>query len=130
MTTDLWMLTWTALLSFAFPYVYAAGRFQSPGGFGWGFSNRDQPLEVVPWVGRAVRAHQNLVENIGPFAILVLVAHVAGKANELTAVGATIFFWARLAHALAYIAGILYLRTAVFFVGFFGELLILSQLFA
>ena len=28
------------------------------------------------WVGRTARAHLNLVENLAPFAILVLVAHV------------------------------------------------------
>ena len=129
MTTDLWMLTWTAVLSFVFPYVYAAGRFQSPGGFWWGFGNRDEPLEVAPWVARTMRAHQNVTENLTAFAILVLVAHVAGKSNETTALGATIFFWGRVAHALSYVFGILYVRTVAFFVAFFGELLILGQLF-
>ena len=78
---------------------------------------------------RAERAHHNLVENLAPFAILVLVAHVAGKANATTALGATLFFWGRVGHAAAYIAGIIYLRTAVFFIATIGELLILSQLF-
>lgn len=79
-------------------------------------------------MGRAVRSHQNFVENLGPFTIFVLVAHVAGKSNDVTALGATIFFWARVAHTLSYVAGIVYLRTVVFFVAWFGELLILSQL--
>ena len=63
------------------------------------------------------------------FAILVLVAHLAGKANATTALGAALFFWGRVGHAAAYIAGIIYLRTAVFFIATIGELLILSQLF-
>jgi uncharacterized MAPEG superfamily protein len=46
----------------------------------------------------------------------------------VTALGATIFFWARVAHALSYVPGILYLRSVVFFVAWFGELLILSEL--
>jgi uncharacterized MAPEG superfamily protein len=100
-----------------------------PGGVAWAFSNRDASIEPAPWVGRAVRSHQNFVENLAPFAIFVLVAHVAGKSNDVTALGATIFFWARVAHALSYVGGVLYLRTAVFFVAWFGELLILSQLF-
>jgi uncharacterized MAPEG superfamily protein len=128
MTTDLQMLVWTALLSVSMPVVYLVGRASAPGGLAWAFGNRDQPLEAAPWAGRAVRAHQNLVENLAPFAILVLVAHVTGLANATTALGATIFFWGRVLHAVVYAAGILYLRTAVFFVGVLGELLILIQL--
>jgi uncharacterized MAPEG superfamily protein len=128
MTTDLWMLVWTGLLCLLLPTVYLVGRSSVPGGLGWGFGNRDTPLEVAPWAGRAIRAHLNLVENLAPFAILVLVAHVAGKANATTAQGATLFFWGRVAHAAVYVAGIPYLRTAAFFVGTIGELMILAQL--
>jgi uncharacterized MAPEG superfamily protein len=66
---------------------------------------------------------------LAPFAILVIVAHLTGKANSTTALGATLFFWARVAHAATYLAGIIYARTAAFFVGVVGELMILSQLF-
>jgi len=84
-----------------------------------------------PRVGpaRAQRAHLNLLQNLAPFAILVLVAQVSGKANATTALGATIFFWARVAHAAVYIAGIRYLRTLVFAVATLGAVLILTQLF-
>ena len=128
MTIDLWMLVASGLLGAAFPVVYAAGRFQAPGGFAWAFGNRDTVLPVQPWVDRAVRAHDNLTENLALFAILVLVAHVAGKANDATALGATLFFWARVAHFVLYTAGAKYLRTAAFFVAVGGELLILLQL--
>ena len=129
MTTDLWMLVYTALLSTFFFLAYLPGRTMVEGGLAWAFGNRDTPLAVPAWTSRAVRAHNNLVENLAPFAILVLVAHVADKANATTALGATLFFWGRVAHAAAYIAGIIYLRTLVFFVATVGELLILSQLF-
>jgi uncharacterized MAPEG superfamily protein len=128
MTTDLSMLVWSGLLCVLLPTVYLVGRSSQPGGLAWGFGNRDVPLAVPDWVRRAERAHANLVENLAPFAILVLVAHVAGKANATTALGATLFFWGRVAHAAVYVAGIPYLRTAAFFVGTVGELMILSQL--
>jgi uncharacterized MAPEG superfamily protein len=128
MTTDLWMLVWSGLLCVLLPTVYLVGRSGQPGGLAWGFGNRDVPLDVPPWVRRAERAHLNVVENLAPFAILVLVAQVAGKANATTALGATLFFWGRVAHAAVYIAGIPYLRTAAFFVGTIGELMILFQL--
>ena len=129
MTTDLWMLVCTALLSMFFFFAYLPGRAAVPGGLAWAFGNREAPLDVPAWTSRAVRAHQNLVENLAPFAILVLVAHVTGKSNATTALGATLFFWGRIGHAATYIAGVIYVRTAAFFVATIGELLILSQLF-
>jgi len=129
MTTDLWMLVATAVLSMLIPSIYLTGRMQVPGGMEWAFGNRDRELAVPPWAGRAIRAHVNLTENLAPFAVLVLVAQVAGKANSLTALGAEMFFFARVAHLIVYTAGITMVRTAVFFVGVAGEILILSQLF-
>lgn len=130
MTTDLWMLTWTALLCLVGPLVYLPSRATTPGGLAWGLGNREGARPAFPaWAARAERAHANLVENLAPFAVLVLVAHVAGKTNALTALGASIFFWARVAYVPVYVAGIPYLRTVVFFVAAAGELLILAQLF-
>jgi uncharacterized MAPEG superfamily protein len=129
MTTDLYMLVATCLLALLMPSVYLVGRVQSPGGMQWALGNRDTRLETPAWADRAVRAHANLIENLAPFAVLVLVAHVAGKANAATALGATLFFLGRIAHFAVYTAGIVGLRTAVFFVGVAGELLILFQLF-
>ena len=129
MTTDLWMLIASSLLCVSIPFVTLAGLAQTAGGTAWGFGNRDTHLEVAPWIGRARRAHANMVENLAPFAALVLVAHVTGKANGTTALGAELFFLARVAHLIVYLAGIPVLRTLVFSVGALGEILILIQLF-
>ena len=129
MTTDLWMLVATGLLGASIPLVYGAGRVQVAGGLTWAFGNREKGLETAAWVGRAVRAHQNLTENLAAFAILVLVAQVAGKANGTTALGAELFFFGRVAHLITYTAGWIYVRTAVFFVAVAGEIMILVQLF-
>jgi uncharacterized MAPEG superfamily protein len=129
MTTDLWMLVASAMLCLLIPGIYLVGRSQAPGGTQWGFGNRDTTLAVPAWTARAIRAHANLVENLTPFAIVVLTAHVAGKANATTALGAELFFVGRVAHVLVYTAGIPYLRTAVFFVAAVGEIMILMQLF-
>ena len=129
MTTDLWMLVATALLCLGIPFIYGTGRFLQRGGFAWSAGNRETELVVPGWTRRAVQAHQNMIENIGPFAILVLVAHVAGKSNATTALGATIFFWGRVAHLVAYVAGIVYLRTLVWFAAWAGGVMVLCQLF-
>jgi len=129
MTTDLWMLVWTAVLCALMPFVYLPSRLTTPGGLTWGFGNREERFRFPEWANRAERAHANLVENLAAFAILVLVAHVAGKANATTALGAALFFWGRVAHVAVYVAGIVYVRTLAFAVAFTGELLIFLQLF-
>lgn len=129
MTTDLWMLVYTTVLCLLMPLVYVVGEMQVPGGMEWGLGNRDKPFELPPWAARAKRAHANLVENLLPFAALVLVAHVAGKANATTALGASLFFGSRLVYAVIYTAGITTVRTVVFFVAQAGLVLILLQLF-
>jgi uncharacterized MAPEG superfamily protein len=76
------------------------------------------PRPVPLWGKRADRAHLNAVECFAPFAALVIVAQIAGKANAMTAFWATSFFWLRLAHAVVYWAAIPYVRTVVFTLGF------------
>jgi uncharacterized MAPEG superfamily protein len=130
MSLDLFWLVCTALLSTLIPAVYLTGRVQTAGGTQWAFGNRETELKVPDWTARAIRAHNNLTENLAPFAILVIAAHLAGKSGGLTAMGAAIFFWARVAHLAIYTAGIIGLRTLVFFVGTAGEIMILVALFS
>jgi uncharacterized MAPEG superfamily protein len=123
------MLTWSAILCLIVPNLAVGGLTGAPGGFAWGLGNRDQPFEGLPaWVGRARRAHTNLVENLVVFAALVLVAQVAGKTNAMTALGAQLFFWGRVAHLATYMAGLVPWRTLAFAVAILGEWLIVFQL--
>lgn len=128
MTTDLWMLVLSALLCLTMPLIYLVGEVQTPGGMEWGLSNRDKPFTLPPWAERAKRAHGNLLENLIPFAILVLAAHVSGHANGITATGATLFFVSRVVYAGVYTAGITGVRSVVYFGGTIGQLIILTQL--
>ena len=50
------------------------------------------PSDTPQWVYRANRAHQNAVENLIPFAVMVVVAHLAGISTEMTAFWAMLFF--------------------------------------
>jgi uncharacterized MAPEG superfamily protein len=53
---------------------------------------------------------------------------VTNKTNSTTLLGAQLFFWARLAYALVFIAGIPWLRTAIWTVSVIGMILIFVQL--
>jgi uncharacterized MAPEG superfamily protein len=68
------------------------------------------------------------LESLALFAILVLVAHVAGRANAMTALGAALFFYARLSYAAIYWAGIAWVRTVAWAIASIGLVLILLQL--
>lgn len=91
--------------------------------------NRDRPLPLRGWVGRAQRAHRNMLENLVLFAVVVIVADVTSRENEWTALGAEIFFWSRCAYAIVYIAGLPWVRTAVWTLSMVGLALIFVQLF-
>lgn len=128
MTTDLWMLTWSAVLCMVIPYPGVTVLLQMPGGPKWGFGNRDYEFTVPAWILRMRRAHANMVENLLPFACLVLVAHVAGKANATTAFASQLFLGARILYTVVYLAGIPVLRTLVFSLGVLAQFLILFQI--
>jgi uncharacterized MAPEG superfamily protein len=129
MTTDLLMLVYSAVLCvlLAFPYTLAlivrVGTFKAVA--------YPQPThdDMSNWVQRSKRAHMNLVENLPVFAAIVLVAYVAGMANPMTAMGAQIFFWARIVMAVGHIGGIPGLRSVSWFVSLAGLVMILLQIF-
>ncbi len=128
MNTDMKMLiASTVLLAFNFlPYLFA---FITNWGWTVAAGNRDKVPDLPPWAQRARRAHANLVENFPHFAVLVIAVQLLDVANPMTALGATIFFYARLAYWVIYTLGIVWVRTIVFLIGLFvGEGVILWQL--
>ncbi len=69
-----------------------------------------------------------MLENLVLFTALVLVAVAAGKTNDMTLLGAQLFFWARLAYAAIYIAGIIWVRTLAWLVSMAGLVVIFAQI--
>ena len=129
MTIELTMLAWSAVLCvlLAFPYTLALIAKLGP----MRAVSYPQPThdDMAPWVQRAKRAHMNMVENLPVFAALVLIAHVAGLLNATTALGAQLFFWARIAMAVGHIGGIPGVRSVAWFVSLAGMAMILFQIF-
>lgn len=123
MTIDLWILLGLALLTEILTLPPLIARGSVPGGIKWIFHNRDTVLEgVAPWGGRAIRAHDNLADNLAMYAAVIGLAHITGATNGMTMVAGIVLLAARLLHAAVYIAGIPYLRTAVFAVAQFAML--------
>ncbi len=78
----------------------------------------ENPKPMAKWAQRLQAAHSNAVENLVVFAALVPIANAAGIRTEATVWAAIIYFWARVAHFVAYTFAIPWVRTLAFTVGF------------
>lgn len=120
MTVELTMLLYSVILAFAIAMVPATDSILKNGPFPM-MGNRDSGLaERSVWNQRARRAADNMAESLLWFAALVLVAHAAGISTENTVLGAQLFFWGRVGHAVTYIGGIAYARTGAWAVSIVG----------
>ena len=127
MTLELKLLVWSTVLALIQMLIALLGAIAQVGLMAL-VGNRNNLPAIDGWPGRAQRAHRNMLESLTIFAALVLVAQVAGKSNAVTALGAQLFFWGRLAYAPVYVSGIPWLRTGLWGVSFAGVLQILSQI--
>jgi uncharacterized MAPEG superfamily protein len=124
MTTDIIMLISSAVLTVLLTLPYSTGHMLTRGLYVVAGNREDFPAGSG-WIGRAHRAHLNMVENMVPFAALVLAAAVAGKADGWTALGSQVFFYSRVLHAVVYIAGVPWLRTFAWLGGVTGMVMVL-----
>ena len=120
MTTELSMLAWTLVLAFVQILLF---DFARTGQYGLKWNTGPRDGEMPPLSDRAQRlkrAQDNLFETLPLFLGAVLIAHVAGKENETTALGAQIYFWARVAYVPLYAWGVRHLRSLVWIVSIVG----------
>lgn len=127
MSTDLMMLAWVAAITALMWVPYILARMQKSGVMATlDYTADNDPLPS--WAARAKRAHSNAVENLAPFAAVVLVAHLAGAANGTTALWSIIYFWARAIHYAGQISGLPFVRTLFFAVGWLAIMIIFLQI--
>ena len=94
---------------------------------GWITASTDKPQSG--WAQRLQKAHVNAVENLVIFATLVLTLNVLHHSTASTVLACAVYFWARLAHAVIYWAGIPVLRTLSFAVGFLAQVALVLAVF-
>lgn len=127
MTTDLTLLGWSAVLAFV-QMCTTAGFITLTYGIPAALGNRAELPAHTGALLRSTRALQNMVESLVIFAAAVLAVHAAGREDGLTALGAELFFWSRLAYLPIYIIGVPYLRTIVWTIAITGIALVLARL--
>lgn len=123
MTPELMMLLYSTILLLVIILVQASLAIGQNGLMAQAGS-RDNLPEPSVLRGRMLRLTANLQENLVMFAIVVLVAHAAGVSNQTTILGASLFFYARLAHAVVYAFGWPMIRPLFYAIGLYGMITI------
>ena len=119
MSVELLMLVYSAVLLLVIILVQA-GLGISQNGLMAQAGNRDNLAEPTVLRQRLQRLSANMQENLVLFAIVVLVASAAGVSNDTTAMGAVVFFYARVGHAIIYTFGWPVIRPLFYFAGVIG----------
>lgn len=129
MGIELQMLAWTIVLGLVHLFLDATMK-TSERGLAWNASARDgEARPLGPVAGRVNRAWQNFLETFPMFAAAVLAVALAERTGDRTALGAQLYFWARVAYIPLYAAGIPYLRSLVWGVSLAGLVMVLTGLF-
>jgi uncharacterized MAPEG superfamily protein len=130
MTPELKWLMYTALLagSLWIPFIIGVNVTDFPNKAGL-FVGPPDVSQMKPWVHRSLRAHQNLLEQLLPFALVVLVGAVSRVSTPITIACSITFFWLRVAHAIGMISGLarLPLRPMIYVGGWIAMLIFAWQ---
>jgi uncharacterized MAPEG superfamily protein len=128
MTVELTYLAYTIALFLLVVLIQGYAGIANNGGIAMA-NNRDNLKPPTVLQARTKRLTDNFRENLWFFAPLVLIAAVAGISNQWTVLGAQLFFFARLAHAIWYIAGWPFIRPLFWLAGVIASAMIFLALF-
>jgi uncharacterized MAPEG superfamily protein len=90
--------------------------------------NRHEFPSSVGWVERGRRAHLNLLENLVPFAVVVLIGHATGAHDRVTAAACVTFVLARAVHAGSYLAGVTIVRSVAHHTGTLASVILTVEI--
>ncbi|MDG2000270.1 MAG: MAPEG family protein [Alphaproteobacteria bacterium] len=76
------------------------------------------------WAQRSKLAHSNMVENLPLFAILIICLNILEISNSNTLLAASLFFYARIIHAVVYTLGIPWVRTLAFVASWLANIIL------
>lgn len=131
MPIELKYLVWSVALFFVMILAQSIGAiFSKKASIGELVGARDNMPGggLTPFHGRTRRAQYNMIESMCMFVPLVLVAATTNSFSSLTALGAALFFWGRVAFAPLYWFGVPWVRTLAWAVSIVGILMILWEL--
>jgi uncharacterized MAPEG superfamily protein len=80
------------------------------------------------WAQRSKLAHSNMIENLPLFAILIICLNILEISNSNTLLAASLFFYARIIHAVVYTLGIPWVRTLAFVASWLANIILLINI--
>jgi uncharacterized MAPEG superfamily protein len=129
MTVEMQMLVWSVALGLV-QLAIATTATLGQCGLSWMASPRDgTPIVLTGIAGRLERAYTNFLATFVFFAVLVLAGYLLQRHTSTTALGAQLYFWARVIYLPIYAVGIPYLRTLVWTASIVGIVMLLTPLF-
>ena len=129
MSTELEVLAWLSGLTIFMWLPYILAHIVNVGLMP-ALTYRADSEPLPGWAARVKRAHYNAIENLVPFAALVIVAHLTNISNEITASAALAYFWFRVAHYILFAVGVSFGRTLTFAGGWLAQICFLYQILA
>ncbi len=123
------MLLWATVLGLV-QLVIATMAATRDQGLPYNISARDLPAPPVSVMsGRLLRAFKNFKETFVLFAAAIILVTLMGRQDGSSAMGAQLYFWARLAYVPVYASGIIVLRTIVWAISIVGLVMVLLAAF-
>jgi len=123
---EIQMLCWSLVLGLV-QLVIATSMAAKDQGLPYNLTPRDLPPPPVSVVtGRLQRAFGNFRETFVYFATAVVVVTLLNKTNANTALGAQLYFWARVVYVPVYAAGLPVVRTLVWAASIVGLVMVLG----
>ena len=127
MTTEFEMLIWATALTILLWIPYILAHIMNVGLLP-ALTYKGDGTPLPAWAARAKKAHANALENLVPFAVLILVANQLDISNTATTTAAVAYFWLRVAHFITYTANVPFGRTLTFAGAWGAQLCILFQI--
>jgi len=127
MTPELQYLVYGVILLVVHTLVQATFSDLSKG-IGWALGPQDETREQSVTAARIQRALRNYLETFPAFIALALVLAVTETGNGTSALGAAVYFWARIAYIPAYASGVPLVRSVAWFASLAGLAMMLLPL--
>ena len=128
MTIELTMLAYSVALLFILVLIQANAGVMAQGAIPLSNSRDDLP-PPSGFHARMKRVVDNHREGLVMFAPLALIAAHQGISTSTTVLGAQLFFYSRVVHALLYIFGVPMVRPLAWIVGLVGTVMIFLAIF-
>lgn len=128
MTIELTYLAYTIAVFFVVVLAQATTGIANNGGAAMA-NARDNLKPPTVIQARMKRLTDNFRENLWFFVPLILIAAISNISNQWTVLGAQLFFWSRLAHAIWYAFGWPIVRPLFWLAGVIACVLIFLALF-